>query len=448
MRDDNFNNLYNRIQMMLGGWSARGLSLLGKVLIYKTYGLSQVIYALSVICLNDRQYKMIDRAFNNFLWGRDLVSESNKSRISRERIYTPLEYGGFGMIQYEQVINGIACRQLAKLFDPEVIHPLKTMIIKNDVHFSTGVSLTNIADEIAVKAHNKITIKLLQNVKTMSNYQITQDVILINQLGALDIAKMIKPRWLNAIETLELIHTHRCENIRNIMEGGRITVQLSKKILRAPYVRIVKAFWSAGIQCHEIIEEKIRLSNGRYKQIHLIKSREFRELLQGEHRLLRPKLNLNFDMNDANDCYVLKSYFGMIKRLINTRHKNTLLRIWNGDCLSNTRLIHMNLSETNQCPDCAMLDTPLHMLIECNKAQQVWQRLMRGIFKNPTTDLLDYALGIADGKLELSIKAEVLKMLMHMRNLTADLIIRRAKNYFLTVQGSNLRVKQIFELIT
>jgi len=95
-----------------------------------------------------------------------------------------------------------------------------------------------------------------------------------------------------------------------------------------------------------------------------------------------------------------------------------------------------------------MLDTPLHMLIECNKAQQVWQRLMRGIFKNPTTDLLDYALGIADGKLELSIKAEVLKMLMHMRNLTADLIIRRAKNYFLTVQGSNLRVKQIFELIT
>jgi hypothetical protein len=231
MRDDNFNNLYNRIQMMLGGWSARGLSLLGKVLIYKTYGLSQVIYTLSVICLNDRQYKMIDRAFNNFLWGRDLVSESNKSRISRERIYTPLEYGGFGMIQYEQVINGIACRQLAKLFDPEVIHPLKTMIIKNDVHFSTGVSLTNIADEIAVKAHNKITIKLLQNVKTMSNYQITQDVILINQLGALDIAKMIKPRWLNAIETLELIHTHRCENIRNIMEGGRITVQLSKKIL-------------------------------------------------------------------------------------------------------------------------------------------------------------------------------------------------------------------------
>jgi hypothetical protein len=370
-----------------------------------------------------------------------------KSRISRERLNTPIEYGGFGMIQYEQVIEGIACRQLAKLYNDEVMHPLKSMTIKDNCHFATGVSLTKIADESAVRAHNNITTKFLQNVKRMLNYQITQDVVLIDQLGTIDITKLIKPRWLNSNATTELIHIHGCCNIREIIAGGRVTVRLSKKILRGCYFRVVKALWNASIQCREINDEKLMLSNGRYKQIHLIKSKEFRELLQGEHKFTSPKLNLNLDMTDPNDKYVIKSYFGTIKGLTSTRHKNTLLRIWNGDCLSNTRLIHMNRSNTNQCPNCAMLDSPLHVLVECNKAQQVWYKLMSGIPKNPTIDLLDYALGISDGKIEMSIKAEVLKMLMHMRDLTPDLIIRKARNFFLTVQGSNQQVRRIFEMI-
>jgi len=52
MREDNFNHLVAKIDNMLRGWRARNLSLLGKILIYKTFGLSQVIYVLSVIHLN------------------------------------------------------------------------------------------------------------------------------------------------------------------------------------------------------------------------------------------------------------------------------------------------------------------------------------------------------------------------------------------------------------
>jgi hypothetical protein len=95
MKEVNFNTLMDKINSMLACWSARGLSLLGKILIYKTFGLSQVIYVLSIIGLDDRKYKTIRMAFNNFLWGRGLYNESNRSRISRERLDTPIEYGGF-----------------------------------------------------------------------------------------------------------------------------------------------------------------------------------------------------------------------------------------------------------------------------------------------------------------------------------------------------------------
>ena len=447
MQEENFSLLMDKINKMLSGWSARGLSLLGKILIYKTYGLSQVIYVLSVINLHSSQYKSINKAFNNFLWGRELNNDSNRSRISKERLNTPIEYGGFGMIQYEQVIEGIACRQLAKLYDKDFVHPLKSLILKNEAHLATGKSLTDIADSMATKAHSIIFSHLLKQIGKMSNQQITQDLIAINWLGEIDIALMIKARWLYSNEAMRLVHVRGCRNIRDVIANGRVTVQLSKKIFKAQFQRIVKIFWNSGTQCLPITEEKIMLRGGKYKQLNLVKSKEFRELLRGVSKPVEPKLDLNFNLNDANDVYVVKTYFSTIKRLTNTRHKNTLLRIWNGDCLSNTRLINMNLSNTDQCPYCSRLDTPLHVLVECTRAQQVWQKLMTVIPKNDNINKIDYALGITDSPVVLAIKVETLKLLMHFRDLNVNAILGRLRNYFLTVQRSNPEIRRIFELL-
>ncbi len=58
--------------------------------------------------------------------------------------------------------------------------------------------------------------------------------------------------------------------------------------------------------------------------------------------------------------------------------------------------------------------------------------------------MIQYVLGIYDGKIELSIKLETLKMLMHFRNMDAEAIHRRLKNYFLTVNPRNAQIRQIF----
>ncbi len=57
---------------MLAGWRARQLSLQGRILIYKTLGLSQVIYTLYITELDGKQYKQLDMIFNNFIWDREL----------------------------------------------------------------------------------------------------------------------------------------------------------------------------------------------------------------------------------------------------------------------------------------------------------------------------------------------------------------------------------------
>jgi hypothetical protein len=215
--------------------------------------------------------------------------------------------------------------------------------------------------------------------------------------------------------------------------------------MKAQYARIIKALWQAHVRCDEIREDKFKLLNGTYKVIYKVSSKEYRELLNGQPKLTIPKIAINVNIHDDEGRWTVKSYFSKVRKLANTRHKNTLLRIWNGDCLSYTRLIHLQLVDSNLCPNCAELDTPLHTLVNCQVAEQIWTKLMIKIPKCPNTPMVEYVIGLYDGKVEMSIKAEIMKMLMHFRNMTAEAIYRRLKNYFLTTNSKNEYIKYIFD---
>jgi hypothetical protein len=51
MKAKNYLMLKDKIVKAITGWQRRGLSLLGIILIYKTFGLSQVIYLMTVLDL-------------------------------------------------------------------------------------------------------------------------------------------------------------------------------------------------------------------------------------------------------------------------------------------------------------------------------------------------------------------------------------------------------------
>jgi len=229
-----------------------------------------------------------------------------------------------------------------------------------------------------------------------------------------------------------LVHTLGCNSIKDIIECGREGVKISRKVVRAFYMRLIKVIWQSNKRCEQVLSEKFITAKGSYKCLHKMESREFRELITGQAKICLPKIPINLNLENNNDKYAVKGYLSRIKKLINTRHKNTLLRIWNGDCLSNSRLIHMGVVDTNLCPNCGMYDTPMHMLVECEVADRTWARLETYIPRIPNITTIEYAIGIFDGKIEMSIKAEILKMLMHCRHLDVEAVLRKTKNYFMT----------------
>jgi len=434
MKDKNYEMLQNKIVKSLAGWKARRLSLLGKILIYKTFGLSQIIYVLSVLELEAAQYKRLEQMFNNFIWGRELHDASNYNRISQSKMNTTVINGGFGMINFKDIINGIRCRQLGKMFSEEYNHPLKYCVIKAGKSFASRTCLTGLIDTVGKQAHELLLGSILKNHKSVANEDIVSDNILIQQLGETETVFTIKINKRLGAEMMSLIYEWGCTNFKEIVLRGRQyrrIMAICKKIMIAKYLRILKLLVQSRNDLHDGIANKIKLVTNKYKEINAVSSKEFRLMLKGAETLNITKLG------EGLNNLTIKDYFNQVRRLPNTRHKNTLLRVWNGDCLSNSRLFRFGIVDNNTCPRCDEYDSPEHMLFTCVIARRVWELLMQKIPKPLEMSVLHYAIGINDSRVNLMVKAEVLKYIMHYRELNSDVMIQKSLAYLKLVHNRN-----------
>jgi len=75
-------------------WLQRGLSMEGKSLIVKTFGLSQLIYSLQMCKINESKLLDIERMIFKFLWNNKWVGNVAPDRIKRAVLKLKYERGG------------------------------------------------------------------------------------------------------------------------------------------------------------------------------------------------------------------------------------------------------------------------------------------------------------------------------------------------------------------
>ena len=143
LRERNVASVAAKMERHFGSWMRRGLSLLGKVLIAKTFGLSQAIYLMQTIKLAENDFKKINAVIYKFLWNRHFHAAKAPERIKREIMCKSSALGGFGMLDTAELDCSLKLRALGRLMSSE--HPfmriLKRKIDLNNF-FSPTVSLT------------------------------------------------------------------------------------------------------------------------------------------------------------------------------------------------------------------------------------------------------------------------------------------------------------------
>jgi hypothetical protein len=66
----NFDSMAQKLDKHFRNWSKRQLSLLGKIQIIKTFGLSQYLYSLAVIDIDSHQWSLVNKLIFKFLWNK------------------------------------------------------------------------------------------------------------------------------------------------------------------------------------------------------------------------------------------------------------------------------------------------------------------------------------------------------------------------------------------
>ena len=99
--EENFMNRIRKMKTKLNLWLSRDLTLYGKSLLAKTLGVSQLIYAASMLSVLTSVMKNVQTELFNFLW------KNKKDKIKRLVMYQPLVEGGVNIVNFPAVVKSL-----------------------------------------------------------------------------------------------------------------------------------------------------------------------------------------------------------------------------------------------------------------------------------------------------------------------------------------------------
>ena len=401
----NFGKLFNAMERQLTSWSNRGLSLLGKILIYKTFGLSQILFIGSVISLTKKDESKINELIYRFIWNRDMNKLKAPDRIKRQILKSPIKHLGFGMIDFRDVLRSIRIKTILRIYEKDN-HPLNK-IIKGNTNTS-WINIKTLRDfrpplSMAIKDINSIWKEYLLNTKDYSRE-------LLHILSNEYVGNLTEYRFRNK----RLALNHRHDTIREILTTSwshAITSKLIKEVC------LLIGRWS-GTRILVASSEIFKVIPLRDKLVHInkISSNMIRKALM-------PSSNNEVKNLGLVDTPQLTRLGSLINKLTNVRLKTVMLRVMHGDIYCASRMKKFGMTDNDQCPRCSQEETTEHMILTCGYVKKIWD-LISSLTSIPH-GTIKTILGLdpKHDKTTLTLNAEIIRQLMAIERPTIDPLV-------------------------
>ena len=395
----NFEAVKQKLDSQLASWANRGLSILGKILIYKTFGLSQIIYVTRVLKLSSKEHGELRNLVYKFIWNKNYQANKAPDRIKRAHLCTAIKKGGFGMIDHEEVIKGMNTKQL--LTNLQSSHPLKNIITALMVNPDSRLNL-KIKDSLDGPAENyaEVLCTLNRNLLGKDLTYLQQDRLAIDMLMRERLKDIVRADRRNSIEMGLLRHQGKT-TVRELLQDPIMTNHFRMRLLHYSYSTLMDACIMNPVQI-PVTELCVHIGN-RYKMANRVTSKEIRL------ELLTP-VNATFKIQIEENQ--IKEVVPKIAKLKCVKLKSLALRLLHGDIYTGTRLHRFGMADTNECCRCQQPEDLEHLLLGCWYPKMVWTKLFRLYIdtdvRRQTYDhrlgrILGYRLSIAKLKLHLEI---------------------------------------------
>ena len=270
MRMRNVAQVRIKMEQQLKRWSRRSLSTLGKILIVKTFGISQAIFLMQSITLDKMHVKLLNETLYKFIWNKHFLAAKAPERVKREIVNTPLKRGGLGMLDISELDNGLKLRALGRLLSTE--HPC-LKLVKSKLDFS-DFFFPNIVKDIDGFTERGIELLRQDRQLMWGDQNMLTDTKFLSAIRASKILNLVKPQFRNnvrifmwhvgGVRKVEHLDMRKVDTLAAMLASDKILGGLRAAVsLRVPLFN----------------EESSRLYyvNGRWDNLGKITSKTFRE---------------------------------------------------------------------------------------------------------------------------------------------------------------------------
>ena len=382
MKTANVENVARKIEDQCRKWSRRRLCILGKILILKTFGISQIIYLLQSIKLDLADFKKFNAVLYKFIWNRHFEAAKAPERIAREIINTPIKLGGFGMLNVNELDAGIKLKALGRMFDSN--HPMLKLI----------KAKLNLAEFFFPKIDTNLDpfssygIELLKQDRQKA-WLIEDENLTVTMVASIREVKLSSAVSRNGRNSLAYFGLRQ--------RGLNKIAELDRRALNS-----IRPFIDINLyqrSCH-VISLRINTPQTNLKYMTLLKNKleDIRKKSSKEIRDGRTSYDpiCLFRSGPIQSPSETLTWARKLNSLTNTRLKSILLRVSHKEVYSREKLHRFGLSDSPQCPRCDEVETFHHKLYECVYARKIWEE---------TFKITDKLLNTQAANIELQLKA-------------------------------------------
>jgi len=362
--ENNVNKPIEKAENEIMKWSARNLSTDGRILVAKTFGLSQVIYQMQNTHFEPTDIKKLERIIYRFIW-------NGPDKIKRTIIQGEYKEGGLKAPNIEAMNKTLKLKQVlrAALSNHDIKHAQKIKfdgiqpIIKSEVG--------NRFIKVGVNTYNMIGKGVINNVLNDQGQVHKDHLHLLGKTGIIEFLSCTGPRNIlkEFIVSNEMKH-NQVKNLSDLADKNIRHGELGRILEKIPenYINRIK---TAQLDRDETTENRIRNKIP-------IKLNVFREIRKIKHReLLLDKPNKDAS-TDSNPFCLARKIKHPKERM---RHYMALQK----KTYTNEKLCRLQMTNSDKCATCInRIETLDHILHECPRSETGWK-----IYEHTTDQTLD-----------------------------------------------------------
>jgi exonuclease III len=386
-----------KFEFKLKPWFHRYLTMEGKILIIKTFGLSQLIYNMQCVFFEESQIKEIERKMFFFLWAKSPDKKRAIDRIKRSVLKNEYEYGGLKMTDIECLDRALKLKQYIRASSANhYINTIQEKCIEDsgtNKLFSEFMKMTNLEDVTKVA---QSTINLINNhtdqISNKVDDEEEEDIkeYKIRHVAAINISNYLtknkkimasciykKLKDEGILNLIELVRESEIENDRD--RKKRITLVLSS------FPKLTQEIAMKLTNDEEIYDDErssfLDSKNNKLIQITKITTKEIQIILK---TVLKRTETANFKEKLEVDNFDVENIIKFRESCKNAKLRNIYFRAIHNDFFSNDKMMKFKMTDSNKCTRCEEIETSKHLLWECREARRTWD-IFNKVIKEHTT---------------------------------------------------------------